>query len=103
MARLQSQWIRDWLGPSPSFVNSASEIVEAHLPQCYVPVSMEQPAQVLIVVLDAEVHAEHAVKALQEGMRCLTFRAAISTFGHCLQAATCFPLSEMEIRFECGI
>ena len=64
---------RGLVGAITHLVNSASEIVEAHLPQCYVPVSMEQPAQVLIVVLDAEVHAEHAVKALQEGMRCLTF------------------------------
>ena len=60
------------VGAITHLVNSTSEIVEAHLPQCYVPVSMEQPAQVLIVVLDAGVHAEQAVKALQEGMRCLT-------------------------------
>jgi hypothetical protein len=45
-------------------VNSMPEIVEAHLPQCYVPSTMQQPAQVLIFVPAADADLEHSLKSL---------------------------------------
>jgi|SRR5215831_6932351 len=53
-------------------VNSMPEIFEAHLPQCYVAETMQQPAQVLVVVLAAEVDVKHLLKSLQESIGSLT-------------------------------
>jgi hypothetical protein len=49
-------------------VNSMPEIIEAHLPQCYVPTTTEQPAQVLIVVPTPEADLKHVLESLQEGI-----------------------------------
>ena len=39
-------------------------IIEAHLPQCYVPEVMQKPAQVLVLVLSVSCHLETSVAAV---------------------------------------
>ena len=43
-------------------------VVEAHLPQLYAPGAMDEPAQVLVVVLDAGVNVEETVHAITCGI-----------------------------------
>src|SRR5260370_9927279 len=63
---------QELVGAIADLLNSKSEIMEAHLPQCYVPATMQQPAQVLVVILATEAHVEGTLKSLQEGLGTLT-------------------------------
>jgi hypothetical protein len=63
---------RELVGAIAHIVNSKPEVMEPHLPQCYVPTAMQQPAQVLVVVLAADAHVECTLKSLQEGLSSLT-------------------------------
>lgn len=48
-------------------VDNAPEIIEAHLPQVYVPGAMEAPAQVLVIVV-ADSDSQRAVEKLGSGL-----------------------------------
>jgi hypothetical protein len=63
---------QELVGAIAELLNSNPEIREAHLPQCYVPATMQQPAQVLVVVLSAEANIECALKSLQDGIGRIT-------------------------------
>ena len=49
-------------------LGSAREVLEAHLPQCYVPGTMQQPAQVLVIVLPDSVDADSVTARIREGL-----------------------------------
>ncbi|UCE48489.1 MAG: hypothetical protein JSW47_23215 [Phycisphaerales bacterium] len=43
-------------------------IVEAHLPQCYVPSKMKEPAQILVVVVDEMVEGNTVLEQIDQGL-----------------------------------
>jgi len=49
-------------------LKSVPEILEAHLPQCYVPSTMHQAAQILVVVLPATADVESALRPVRDGL-----------------------------------
>jgi len=49
-------------------LGSADEVLEAHLPQCYVPDTMQQPAQILVVVLRDTADSDSVLTRIREGL-----------------------------------
>jgi SseB protein C-terminal domain len=45
-------------------LSSISEIVEAHLPMCYVPSTMQEPTHVLVVVLERKTDIDSALPTI---------------------------------------
>jgi hypothetical protein len=52
-------------------LKSAPETIEAHLPQCYVQGTMQEPAQILVVVFSPEADLEHLLRSLKAGIASL--------------------------------
>ena len=50
-------------------VAQVAGILEAHLPQCYVADVMQQPAQILVLVLRSPNDAEHVLQQIGERLR----------------------------------
>jgi hypothetical protein len=40
------------------------EVIEAHLPQCYIPDMMEAPAQVLVLILSSKTNLESILRSI---------------------------------------
>lgn len=49
-------------------VQSIPDILEAHLPQCFVPGAMQGPAQILVIVVAATSDYESVLRQLQDGL-----------------------------------
>jgi hypothetical protein len=65
-ARARDPWI---VRSVTEIVAAVPDVVEAHIPQCYVPEVMERPAQVLILVITNSTAIEPSLTAVANGIR----------------------------------
>ena|ERR1039457_6849841 len=59
---------RAFVRPIAEILRSAGEILEAHLPQFYVPDTMQQAAQVLVVVIPGTADTDSVLTRIRAGL-----------------------------------
>lgn len=60
----ESPLSKDIVNKISSFIENISEIVEAHLPQMYIPKQIDPPAQVLILIMQENIDKQKVMDAV---------------------------------------